>query len=215
MIAMVDGRERQFPADEVLLAIGREPNAAALNVASAGIAMTAAGWIDVDPTMRTSADGVFAIGDAIGNTSGSQFYTHVAVTEGGIAARNASSGGSERFDPTVIPGAVFTEPEVARVGLTEESHRQRQTSRDPRPVVPGRAVRGGSGATGAARGEECERPSQGPALRESRARPTRWEIRLLRHRGRHGRGVLAADALDGGTSFRRDRSCRQVLFQPA
>ena len=123
VIAMVGGHERRFPADEVLMAIGREPNAAALDAARAGIATTAAGWVDVDPTMRTNADGVFAVGDAIGHTSGSQLYTHVAVMEGGIAARNASSGGSERFDPTVIPGAVFTEPEVARVGLTEAQAR--------------------------------------------------------------------------------------------
>ncbi|MDE2570918.1 MAG: FAD-dependent oxidoreductase, partial [bacterium] len=89
VVAAVDGHERRFPADEVLMAIGREANAAALDAARAGIATTPAGWIDVDPTMRTSADGVFAIGDAIGHASGSQLYTHVAVMEGGIAARNA------------------------------------------------------------------------------------------------------------------------------
>ncbi|TAM60595.1 hypothetical protein EPN52_04730 [bacterium] len=118
VVATVDGQERRFAADEVLLAIGREPNAAALEVAHAGIATTRERWISVDPTMRTNVEGIFAVGDAVGHTSGSQLYTHVAVLEGGIAARNAGNGGSERFDPTVVPGAVFTEPEVARVGLT-------------------------------------------------------------------------------------------------
>ncbi|MDE2572904.1 MAG: FAD-dependent oxidoreductase [bacterium] len=123
VVAKVDGEERHFPADEVLLAIGREPNATALGIARAGIATTREGWVEVDSTMRTSAVGVFAVGDAIGHASGSQLYTHVAVAEGGIAARNACDGGGERFDATVVPGAVFTEPEVARVGLTEAEAR--------------------------------------------------------------------------------------------
>ncbi|TAM57677.1 dihydrolipoamide dehydrogenase [bacterium] len=123
VIADVNGEERRFAADEVLLAIGREPNAQALDLARAGITTTAEGWIEADPTLRTSVEGIFAVGDAIGHASGSELYTHVAVAEGGIAARNATGAAGERFDPTVIPGAVFTEPEVAHIGYTEAQAR--------------------------------------------------------------------------------------------
>ena len=119
VVAEVDGERAEFPADEVLLALGREPNHDGLDLAAAGIATTSEGWIEVDATLRTSVPGVFAVGDAIGHESGSQLYTHVAVNQGGIAARNALAGTDERFETHALPGAVFTEPEVARVGLTE------------------------------------------------------------------------------------------------
>lgn len=120
VVAEINGAERAFPADEVLLAIGREPNGDALGVPRAGIATTTEGWIRVDATLRTNVPGIFAAGDAIGHESGSQLYTHVAVNQGAIAARNALHDTQETFETHALPGAVFTEPEVARVGLTEQ-----------------------------------------------------------------------------------------------
>ncbi|GAC1656609.1 MAG: FAD-containing oxidoreductase [Gemmatimonadaceae bacterium] len=124
VVAEVDGVERRFTADEVLLAIGRGPSADWAGLAAAGVATDSSGWIEVDSTLRTNVPGVFAIGDAIGHEAGSQLYTHVAVNQGAIAARNALKNEHEQFLTHALPGAVFTEPEVARVGLTEREARE-------------------------------------------------------------------------------------------
>lgn len=102
--------------DKLLVCIGRRPNTAGIGLENIGVALDKKGWITVDDKMRTNIPGVYAIGDVLGPTK--IMLAHVASTEGLIAAENAV--GKERtMSYDVIPGAIFTMPEVANVGLSE------------------------------------------------------------------------------------------------
>jgi mercuric reductase len=78
------------------------------------------GEIVVDEHLKTNVQDIFAAGDVIGGQSGSQMATPVGSRDGGIAARNAFSGDMRSVDHRVIPRCIFTDPQVAVVGVTEE-----------------------------------------------------------------------------------------------
>ncbi len=107
----------QYSAAEILVATGRKPNSDWLNLEKAGIATDQRGFITVDSTYKTSADQVWAIGDIIGG----MMFTHKAWHDAVLLARHFGAG--EKIDPAdrLIPFAVFTEPEIAGVGLDEEA----------------------------------------------------------------------------------------------
>jgi pyruvate/2-oxoglutarate dehydrogenase complex dihydrolipoamide dehydrogenase (E3) component len=101
-------------ADEILLAAGRRPNVAGLNLEAAGVTYTEQG-IKVNNYLQTSRPNILAIGDVIGD----YLFTHVASYQAGIAARNALLPVSKKkVDYRVLPWCTFTDPEAARVGLT-------------------------------------------------------------------------------------------------
>lgn len=102
--------------DKVLMAVGRRPFTDGLGLDTVGIAMNKRA-IGVDEYMRTSVPSVFAIGDAAGGG-----LAHVATREGEVAAENAL-GGSVKMDRRAIPSCIYTEPEVAVTGLTEQQAR--------------------------------------------------------------------------------------------
>lgn len=106
----------------VLVASGRAPNVEHLGLERAGVAVTKRG-ITVDAKLRTSAHNIFAIGDVIGG----YLFTHVAAAQGGIAGVNALLPGPflRTLKMDVVPWVTFTDPEAARVGLTEAEARQR------------------------------------------------------------------------------------------
>ena len=107
-------------ADRLLVATGRRPNTRALKLDGAGIETTDEGAIAVDSRLRTSVPGVFAVGDC---TSMPQLV-YVAAAAGTRAAINMTGGDAE-LDLSVVPAVVFTDPQVATVGLTEgEARRQ-------------------------------------------------------------------------------------------
>jgi len=107
------GGER-LVGSHLLVAAGRRPNLAALDLPAAGIAATAVG-ITVDRRLRTTNRRAFAIGDAAG---GPQF-THVAAYHAGIVIRNALFRLPARVDYRALPWATFTDPELAQVGQSE------------------------------------------------------------------------------------------------
>jgi pyruvate/2-oxoglutarate dehydrogenase complex dihydrolipoamide dehydrogenase (E3) component len=107
------GEERTLICDEVLVAVGRAPSIAPLNLESAGIATNRRGII-VNEKLETSQPHVYAVGDCNG---GPQF-THWAEYEARVATRNALFKGSEKRQSNRIPWVTFTDPEVARCGLT-------------------------------------------------------------------------------------------------
>jgi mercuric reductase len=109
------GQEQYLDVDEVLVATGRQPNVEALNLEAAGIRVTGQGAIDVDATLRTSNPRVWAAGDV---TLSPQFV-YVAAYQGGLAARNALSGAGKASELVAVPSVVFTDPQVAAVGLTQ------------------------------------------------------------------------------------------------
>jgi dihydrolipoamide dehydrogenase len=109
-----EGRE-PLRADRVLLAVGRVPNTDGLGLEAVGIAPDERGRIPVDEHFRTGAEGVYAIGDVIGGA----MLAHKASEEGVACVEWIATGyGHVNYD--AIPGVVYTEPEIASVGRTEE-----------------------------------------------------------------------------------------------
>ncbi|HTC29914.1 MAG TPA: dihydrolipoyl dehydrogenase [Candidatus Acidoferrum sp.] len=105
---------REF--DMVLVAVGRRPVTDTLNLAGAGLATDDKGFIAVDAQCRTKVANVFAIGDV----TGQPLLAHRAMKQGVVAAEVISGDKSAAFDPVAIPNCVYTDPEVATVGLSEE-----------------------------------------------------------------------------------------------
>ncbi|HEX2135513.1 MAG TPA: mercury(II) reductase [Microvirga sp.] len=107
-------------AQRLLVATGRRPNTDAIGLDAAGVAVNARGEVEVDPALRTNVPHIFAAGDVIGRLHGSRMATPVGARQGHIAARNALDGNAlKTFDGRVVPRAIFTDPPIGIVGLTE------------------------------------------------------------------------------------------------
>lgn len=118
--AEVGGRRRHYRAERLLVATGRRPNSDAIGVERAGVSVNPRGEVVVDEYLRTNVPHILAAGDVIGRQFGSQMATPVGSRQGGIAAKNALAGGELRkVDHRVIPRVVFTDPQVAVVGMTD------------------------------------------------------------------------------------------------
>ncbi|MFH1708876.1 MAG: dihydrolipoyl dehydrogenase [Planctomycetota bacterium] len=101
--------------DELLVAIGRRPQAEGLGLDKVGITADAKGAVPVDDQCRTSRPGIYAVGDVTGRI----LLAHYATAQARVAAANCT-GGDERLDDRVVPAALFTAPEIACVGWTAE-----------------------------------------------------------------------------------------------
>lgn len=110
-----DGRLIELKAERLLIATGRTPNTDALGSNDAGIEQDSRGAIVIDDRMRTSRSGVYAAGDV---TDRDQFV-YMAAYGAKIAALNALNGDSLAYDNSAMPWVVFSDPQVAGVGLTE------------------------------------------------------------------------------------------------
>jgi mercuric reductase len=119
--ATVDGEEREFRAAQVLMATGRRPNTRDLGLEAAGVELEPDGAIRVDARMQTSNPRVYAAGDVIGRP----MLVYVAAAGGGLAAENALTGADRELDLTALPAVIFTDPQVATVGLTEAQAQER------------------------------------------------------------------------------------------
>ena len=118
--AIVAGRDREYRTERVLVATGRRPNSDNISIDLPGVALNERGEVIVDQYLRTNVPHIYAAGDVIGRQHNSQMATPVGSRQGGIAARNALSDGPMRgVDHRVIPRVIFTDPEVAVVGMTE------------------------------------------------------------------------------------------------
>ena len=107
-------RHITFEAGELLIALGRAPEYEGLGLEQAGVATNERGIV-VNEYLQTTTPTIFAIGDVLGG----YLFTHVAAYQAGIAARNALLPISkQKVDYRVVPWCTFTDPEVARVGLT-------------------------------------------------------------------------------------------------
>jgi mercuric reductase len=115
----VDGAARILETEHVLVAAGRRPNVEALDLPAAGVETDGRGAIVVDEHLRTTNPAVFAAGDV---TLAPQFV-YVAAYQGGLATENALSGATKPVDLSALPGVIFTDPQVATVGLTEAQAR--------------------------------------------------------------------------------------------
>jgi dihydrolipoamide dehydrogenase len=107
---------QKVEVEKVLVCIGRKPNTANIGLEKLGVKTDENGWIIADGRLQTNIPEVYAIGDVLGPAK--IMLAHVASKEGLIAAENAV-GRNRTMDYNIVPGAIFTMPEVANVGLTE------------------------------------------------------------------------------------------------
>jgi len=111
-----NGKDEAREFEMALVAVGRRPVTDNLNLAAAGLATDDKGFLAVDAQRRTKVASVFAIGDL----TGAPLLAHKAMKEGVIAAEAISGDKSAAYDPVAVPNCVYTDPEVATVGLSEE-----------------------------------------------------------------------------------------------
>ena len=112
------GESVRIPFDHILIAVGRRPNVTGFGLEKLGVEIAKQGTVAVDPLLRTNFPNIFAVGDVAGPYQ----FTHTAAHMAWYAAVNALFGSFKSFkvDYSVIPWATFTDPEVARVGLSED-----------------------------------------------------------------------------------------------
>lgn len=134
--AAVRGERREFQAEQVLMALGRTPNTKGLGLEATGVQLDEKGFIVVNEYLQTSNPKIYAAGDVTTLPK----FVYVAAAAGGLAAENAFSGNSKKFDLSVLPDVVFASPQIATVGLTESQARAEgldvKTSMLPLTYVP-------------------------------------------------------------------------------
>ncbi len=119
LAVLADGSEMR--ADCVMYATGRAPNTAGLGLENAGVKLAAGGAVIVDVNFQSSAPSVYAVGDVIDRV----LLTPVALAEGMVVAENLFGGGGRSMDYEGIPTAIFSNPNVGTVGLSEAAARER------------------------------------------------------------------------------------------
>jgi mercuric reductase len=140
--ASVMGQKREFRSDQVLLALGRKPNTADMGLEHLDIELDERGAIVVDEYLQSSNSKIFAAGDVTQHPE----FVYVAAAGASRAAQNAISETTKPLDLSVVPSVIFTEPQIAMVGMTEaEAKRQgyevRVTSLDLEHVARAKAER--------------------------------------------------------------------------
>lgn len=113
--ATIDGSAETLEAQQVLLSAGRKANSEGLGLEEAGVALLPNGGIKVNDRMRTTKAGIYAAGDVTGRDQ----FVYMAAYGAKIAAFNALNGDGRSYDNLAMPAVVFTDPQVASVGLTE------------------------------------------------------------------------------------------------
>ena len=119
MQAVVDGERRTVQGDTLLVATGRRPNTENLGLETVGVTVGKQGIV-VNEKLETTVEGIYAAGDVTGLYP----FTHAVAYQGRIAANNATGKGG-KANYRVVPWVIFTEPEIAHVGLTEAEARKR------------------------------------------------------------------------------------------
>jgi pyruvate/2-oxoglutarate dehydrogenase complex dihydrolipoamide dehydrogenase (E3) component len=112
--------EREVMADQILIAAGRSPNVEGLGLEEIGVRVSKSG-IEVNDKLQTSVRNIYAAGDVIGH----YLFTHVAAFQAQQIVRNMFFPGAGAINYSVVPWTTFTDPEVARCGLTEEEARRK------------------------------------------------------------------------------------------
>jgi mercuric reductase len=118
MRCKVRGEEREFAADEILVATGRRANTQGLGLEEAGVELDPKGFIKIDEHTRTTNPGIYAAGDC----ATSLMLETLAAKMGAVAVENAFRNAGKSINYHEIPAAVFTNPQVATVGYTEEEY---------------------------------------------------------------------------------------------
>jgi dihydrolipoamide dehydrogenase len=134
----VKAGDKEVKADHLVIAGGRKPDTDPLNLEAAGVKTNDRGQVEVDDYQRTSAEGIYAIGDLVRGPA----LAHKAEEEGIIAVETAAGAPTEPMNVDLVPGATFCHPQVASVGMTEE-----QAKETGRQIKVGKFKLGGAGAS--------------------------------------------------------------------
>lgn len=116
--ADVAGTSTQFAADKILVTVGRKPNSDQMNLKGIGVAIDEKGFVKVNAQRRTNLPHIFAIGDICGQP----MLAHKASYEGVLVAE-VMAGHNRVYDAKTVPAVIFTDPEIASAGMTEEECR--------------------------------------------------------------------------------------------
>lgn len=119
--AEVGGVARTFRAAKILVATGRKPNTRGLGLDAMGVEVDRQGFVQVDDTLRTTVRNIFAAGDVLGEN----MFVYTAAYEGALAAENALQVDFRTRDYDALPWVIFTDPQVAGVGLDEHQAAER------------------------------------------------------------------------------------------
>jgi dihydrolipoamide dehydrogenase len=114
-VELADGKTATIDTDKILLSIGRRPNSENLGLDVAGVTLDKRGFVVADDQLKTNVPGIYALGDLIGG----MMLAHKATKEGEVVAE-IIAGHKAAFDVRTIPAVVFTDPEIASAGLTED-----------------------------------------------------------------------------------------------
>lgn len=120
--AAVEGRLRTIDGSHLLVATGRIPNTDTLNLAAAGLASDARGFVKVNSRLETSIEGIYALGDIKGGPA----FTHISYDDFRIIRTNVIERGNASTDGRIVPYTVFIDPQLGRVGLSEFEARAQQ-----------------------------------------------------------------------------------------
>lgn len=115
-----DGQDRVLEADRILVTVGRKPNTKGLDIEKSGVKTDERGFIPVNNKCETSVPGVYAIGDVVGNP----MLAHKASKEGETVAE-IIAGHRRVVDYVAMPAVIFTDPEIATVGLSESEAKEK------------------------------------------------------------------------------------------
>jgi probable pyridine nucleotide-disulfide oxidoreductase len=121
VVFKIAGKQTSVDGSHLLAALGRTPNTEGIGLSLAGVETDARGFVKVNERLETTTKGIWALGDVNG---GPQF-THASLDDYRIVKSNIFNGGQRTTTDRLIPFTLFTEPEFARVGLTENEARQR------------------------------------------------------------------------------------------
>lgn len=116
---LVNGKVEQMPCDVILVAVGMRPRSRGIGLEEIGVKIDERGFVRTDEKCRTNVPGIYAIGDV----SGVPMLAHKASKEGEVCAE-VIAGKAAAKDWVTVPGIVFTDPEIATAGLTEEQAKQ-------------------------------------------------------------------------------------------
>ncbi|MBD2248710.1 mercuric reductase [Nostoc sp. FACHB-888] len=120
LLIQVADREISLEGSHLLIAVGRAPTTDTLNLAAAGVATDARGFIPVNDRLETNIPNIWALGDINGGPQ----YTHVALDDYRIIKVNLIDGGNRSTQDRLVPSCLFIDPELAHVGLTETEAQQ-------------------------------------------------------------------------------------------
>lgn len=113
---LIDGEIEAVSGSHLLLATGRQGNTEDLNLAALGIETDRSGFLTVDESLRTTVPTIFGAGDVLGEN----MFVYTAAYEGSLAAQNAVQRNHLKRDYAALPWVIFTDPQVAGVGLDEQ-----------------------------------------------------------------------------------------------